>query len=100
MKSSAAVVKENGKGLAIEGFEYQIAIGIAIEVAGRQSVSECFGTDGDAGFDGAEVDGDFLNEPGAFTTSRAAGGEVGFTVAIQISCYERVNAGKRRSKES
>jgi len=33
MKTAAAVVEENGEGLAIEGFEYEIAIGVAIAVA-------------------------------------------------------------------
>jgi hypothetical protein len=100
MKSAAAVVEENGEGLAIEGFEYEIAIGVAIEVAGSQALCECFGADGDAGFDGADVDGDLLNKATAFTTTRTAGGEVGLAVAIQVGCHERVNAGKRRSKMS
>jgi len=100
MKTAAAVVEKNGEGLSIEGFEHEVAIGISIEVAGGQAIRECFSADGDAGFEGAEVDGDLLDETGAFPTSRAAGGEVGLTVAIQIGCYERINGGKRGSKKS
>ena len=72
-------------GLAVEGLQNQIAIGIAIQVARAQAVHEAGGADGKGmELSRAEAYGDVLEVAAGIAAAGSGGRRIGLAVAIQV----------------
>ena len=70
---------------AVESLEDQIAIGVAVQVAGAQSFRRNWRADRDrAGSERTEAETDFLNVDRAFVARRTGAGDIEFAIAIEI----------------